>query len=248
MPAASRAIKAPSRKKRGSFFSSGRSDAIRPTRFWLLNDTYIDLVVPAEKIGVPFDNRSASSVSLLSDNEKAKIIAELSKCQPAVRAGSLEALELALEMCRRSNVPAPVWLLPYVLESINKLMRMNARARQKRMQREINQLRWAAVHHLRTSQRLTWEAAYEAACRELRPTRARGTEETIRASYKWMNRHPLIRSIRQCGLAGEIDAFAREQYENRQAASQRIISLELGGRQSRNVSQSSSGIRVRGGT
>jgi hypothetical protein len=31
--------------------------------------------------------------------------------------------------------------------------------------------------------------------------------------------------MRQYGLAGEIDAFAREQYENMQAISERLISL-----------------------
>jgi hypothetical protein len=93
------------------------------------------------------------------------------------------------------------------------------------MQREIHQIRWAAVHHLRASRRLSWDAAYEAANKELYRTRARGSEETIRASYKWMNRHPFIKSMRQYGLAGEIDAFAREQYENKQATSERLISL-----------------------
>jgi len=78
----------------------------------------------------------------------------------------------------------------------------------KKMQREIHQIRWAAVHHLRASRRLSWDAAYEAANKELYRTRARGSEETIRASYKWMNRHPFIKSMRQYGLAEEIDAFA----------------------------------------
>jgi hypothetical protein len=93
------------------------------------------------------------------------------------------------------------------------------------MQREVHQLRWAVVHHLRASRKLTWDAAYEAANEELYHTRARGSEETIRASYKWMNRHPILKSMRQHGLAGEIDSFAREQYENRQATSKRLILL-----------------------
>src|SRR6266481_9190561 len=206
--------------------SAEDSPAIRATRYWLRNDTYIDLAVPYEKIGVPFEKISAQRASLLSDDEKTKLITELSKCEPAIRAGSLDMLELALEICNRCDVPPPVWLLPHVLEAINKLLCFNSRTRQKRMQREIHQIRWATVHHLRASRGLTWDAAYETAYGELYRTRARGREETIRASYKWMNRHPFIKSIRQYGYAGEVDDFAREQYENRQATSERLISLE----------------------
>jgi hypothetical protein len=202
---------------------SERPPAIRAARYWLLNDTYVDLAVPYEKIGVPFEKISAGRTSPLSDDEKAKVIAELSKCEAAIRARNVDMLELVLDICSRCDIPAPVWLLPHVLEALN---RFNPRTRQKRMQREIHQIRWAAVHHLRASRGLTWEAAYEAARRELSRTRARGSEETIRRSYQWMNRHALIKSMRQLGPAGEIDDFAREQYENRQATSERLISLE----------------------
>jgi hypothetical protein len=201
-----------------------RAPAIKTTRYWLRNDTYVDLAVPYEKIGVPFD--SAGRASALTDDEKTKVIVELSKCERAIRAGNLHMLELALEICNRCQIAAPVWLLPHALEAINRLLSLHPRTRQNRMQREINQLRWAAVHHLRASRGLTWDAAYEAARRELYHTRARGSEETIRASYKWMNLHPFIKSMRQYGLAAELDVFAREQYENRQAISERLISLE----------------------
>jgi hypothetical protein len=201
-----------------------RSPAIQATRYWLRNDTYVDLAVPNEKIGVPFD--SAGRASALTDDEKAKVIVELSKCEPAIRAGNLHMLELALEICNRCQIAAPVWLLPHALEAINRLLSLHPRTRLNRMQREIHQIRWAAVHHLRASRGLTWDAAYEAARRELHHTRARGSEETIRASYKWMNLHPFIKSMRQYGLVAEIDVFAREQYEKRQAISERLISLE----------------------
>jgi hypothetical protein len=180
--------------------------------------------VPCEKIGVPFD--SAGHVSTLSDDERTKVTVELSRCEPAIRAGNLDMLELVLEICNRCQIAAPVWLLPQALEAVNRVLGFNPRTRQKRIQREVHQIRWAAVHHLRTSRSLTWDAAYEAASRELRHTRVRGSEETIRASYKWMNRHPFIKSMRQYGLAEEVEAFAREQYESRQAISERLISLE----------------------
>jgi hypothetical protein len=219
----------PSKIERGTTGSSGTltntdfSPAIRATRYWLQNDTYVDLAVPYEKIGVPFD--SAGPALALTDDEKTRVIVELSKCEPAIRAGNLDLLELALEICSRCQLEAPLWLLSHALEAIKRLLQLNPRTRQKRMQREIHQIRWAAVHHLRANRRLTWDAAYEAANKELYRTRARGSEETIRASYKWMNRHPFIKSMRQYGLAGEVDAFAREQYENRQAISERLISL-----------------------
>jgi hypothetical protein len=211
----------------GTLPNSERFPAIRAARYWLLDDTYVDLAVPYEKIGVPFEKIFTARNSPLSDDEKTKVIAELSKCEPAIRARNLDMLELVLHICGRCDVPPPVWLLPHVLEVLNRLLRLDPRTRQKRRQREIHQIRWAAVHHLRASRRLTWEAAYEAAHRELYRTRARGSEETIRASYIWMNRHPMIKSMRQNGLPGEVDDFAREQYENRRAASERIISLEL---------------------
>jgi hypothetical protein len=137
--------------------------------------------VPYEKIGVPFD--SAGPALALTDDEKTRVISELSKCEPAIRAGNLDLLELALEICSRCQLEAPVWLLPHALEAIKRLLQLNPRTRQKRMQREIHQIRWAAVHHLRANRKLTWDAAYEAANKELYRTRARGSEETIRASY-----------------------------------------------------------------
>jgi hypothetical protein len=196
----------------------------RTTRYWLRNDTYVDLALPYEKVGVPFEPSSPTLV--LTDDEKTKVILELSKCERAIRAGNLHVLELALEICNRCRLPAPVWLLPYAVEAINRLLHLGPRRLKYSMQREIHQIRWAAVHHLRISRRLTWEAAYHAAYKELYHTRARGSEETIRASYKWMNGHPFIKSMRREGLPGEIDAFAREQYHNRQAASERLISIE----------------------
>jgi hypothetical protein len=201
-----------------------QSAVVRTTRYWLRNDTYVDLALPYEKIGVPFE--SGGRASVLTDDEKTKIIVELSKCEPAISVGNLHALELALEICNRCRLAAPVWLLPYALDAINRLLHLGPRRLKYSMQREIHQIRWAAVHHLRVSRRLTWEAAYAAAYEELKRTRARGTEETIRASYKWMNRHPFVKSMRQDGLPGEIDAFAYEQYDNRHAASERLILLE----------------------
>jgi hypothetical protein len=200
------------------------SPAAGVTRYWLRDDTCVDLALPHEKIGVPFD--PASHASVLTDEEKNRVIVELGKCEPAIRAGNLHVLELAFEICSRGQVAPPLWLVPHALKALNTLMHF-IDPRTRNFQREIHQIRWAAVHYLRTSRGLTWEEAYPAAYKELYHTRARGSEETIRASYKWMNRHPFIRSMRQKGLPGEINDFAREQYENRQAASERLISLEV---------------------
>jgi hypothetical protein len=194
--------------------------AVRATRFWLRNDTYIDLPVPYEKIGVPFN--SDEPASALTDDEKQTVLVELSRCEPTIRAGNLELLELALEICNRCQLPAPVCLLPHALDAINRLLKLRPRTQHQMMQREIDLLRWATVHHLRVSRGLTWDAAYAAASEELNHSCARGSAETMRASYKWINRHPLIESMRQQGPAGEIDAVAREQYEKRQATSERI--------------------------
>jgi hypothetical protein len=174
---------------------------------------------------VPFDPDEQPSE--LAENEKQTVVLELSKCEPDIRAGNLELLELVLEICSRCQIPAPVWALPYAIEAINKLVKLRPRDRQRMMQREIHQIRWATVHHLRVSQALTWDAAYEAATKELQHTCARGSEDTIRASYIWMNRHPFIKSMRQHGLPREIDAFAREQYEKRHITSERLAGLAL---------------------
>jgi hypothetical protein len=206
--------------------NSNRSAPLQVERYWLPNDTYIDLAVPSAKIGVPFDKNSPSSASSLSDYEKLTVVQELSKCEPAIRTGSLELLELAIEICRRCDIAPPLWLLPYILKMINKLVRINARAGQSRRQLEIHQIRWATVYHLRVSRKITWEDAYEAAHQELRLTRARGSAETIRASCKWMSRHSLLKSMRERGLVGEVDAFAREQYTNREINLERLVSLE----------------------
>src|SRR5262249_22664138 len=73
----------------------------------------------------PFD--SAGPASALTDDEKTKVIVELSKCEPAVRAGNLDLLELALEICSRCQLEAPVWLLPHALEAIKRLLQLNSR-------------------------------------------------------------------------------------------------------------------------
>src|ERR1700687_730220 len=74
-------------------------------RYWLLNGTYVDLEVPYEKIGTPFDSNSAERAIALADYEKTKLIAELSKCEAEIRAGNLDMLELAVEICNRCSVP-----------------------------------------------------------------------------------------------------------------------------------------------
>jgi hypothetical protein len=183
------------------------------------------LAVPNEKIGVPFS--SAAPTSALTDDEKATVLAELRKCEPKISAGNLHVLEFTLEICRRCDLSTPAWVLPHALDAINTLLKLHPRTRNKMIQREIHQLRWATVHHLRHGLKLTWDAAYIEATKELYDTRAQGTEETIRASYKWMTRHPIIKSIRQHGMPGELDEFAREQYGKRQDISERLAGLEL---------------------
>jgi hypothetical protein len=200
--------------------------AMPPVRYFLTNGTTILLDLPYEKIGVPFEKIPDEQTVTLTDFEKAKIIAELTKCEAEIRAGNLEMLETTVELCNRCAVPLPGWVLQYVLEALSMLRRVNSRTRQKYHQREVHQLRWAAVHHLHVSQRLTWDDAYAAASRDLRGTCARGSEETMRMSYKWMNRHSYIKSLRaEDSLPGELDAFARQQYENRRAISERMIAL-----------------------
>jgi hypothetical protein len=199
-----------------------------PVRYYLTNGTTILLDLPYEKIGVPFEKiRDGHTVSL-TDSQKAKVTAELSKCEAEIRSGNLEMLETTVEICSRCAVPLPGWLLPHLLEALSMLRRINSRTRQKYHQRELHQLRWAAVHHLRVSQSLTWEDAYAAASRDLSRTQARGSEETMRKSYKWMNRHPYIKALRdKDSLPGELDDFAREQYENRKAISERMSALQV---------------------
>ena len=164
-------------------------------------------------------------VATLTNSEKTKIIAELSKCEADIRAGNLDMLEMVVEICRRCALPLPGWVLPYVLLAINTLSRLNTRRRQAKMQREIHQLRWAAVHHLRVTRKFTWEDAYASASQELKRTRARGSDETMRASYKWINCHLYIKALRRDGPE-EVNSFAREQYENRFAASEKLTSVE----------------------
>src|SRR6516165_5227569 len=67
--------------------NTDRSPAARATRYWLRNDTYVDLAVPYQKIGVPFDPTRPASA--LTNDEKAKLIAELSKHEPHIRKGNL---------------------------------------------------------------------------------------------------------------------------------------------------------------
>jgi hypothetical protein len=199
-----------------------------PVRYFLTNGTTILLDLPYEKIGVPFEKITYGHTVSLTDSEKAKVTAELSKCETEILAGNLDMLETTVELCNRCAVPLPGWLLPHLLEALSTLRRINSRTRQKYHQRELHQLRWAAVHHLRVSQSLTWEDAYAAASGDLSHTQARGSEETMRKSYKWMNRHPYIKSLRdKDSLPGQLDDFAREQYENRKAISERMNALQV---------------------
>ena len=110
----------------------------RAVRYWLQNGTYVDLQVPYEQIATPFENDPAHRAVVLTDYEKAKLVAELSKCEAAIRAGSLDMLELAVEICNRCSLPLPGWLLPHIIEAINRLLRLNSRTRQERRQREIH--------------------------------------------------------------------------------------------------------------
>jgi hypothetical protein len=199
-----------------------------PVRYYLTDGSTILLDLPYEKIGVPFEKIPDGHSVSLTDSEKAKVTTELSKCETEIRAGNLEMLETTLELCNRCAVPLPAWLLPHLLEALSMLRRINSRTRQKYHQREVHQLRWAAVHHLRASQSLTWEDAYVAASQDLSRTHARGSAETMRKSYKWMNRHPYIKSLRdKDSLPGELDDFAREQYENRKVISERMSALQV---------------------
>jgi hypothetical protein len=193
-------------------------------RGWLRDNTYVDLRLPFEKIGMLFEKGSLPVA--LSNDEKEYVLAELSTCEPKIRAGNLHVLEVVLEVCNRCALPAPVWLLPYLLETINKLLCSRVGMRKNWLQREIHQVRWATVHHLRSTQGLPWEEAWARARKELAQTRAEGSEETMRASYKWMIRHPFIASMRRDGQSQDIDEFARGQYKNRHAISERLIFLE----------------------
>jgi len=207
--------------------SSEDDSSFGPAHYFMLNGTSILLNLPYEKIGAPFEKLPAGQAVALNEFEKARVAAELLKCEADICAGNLDMLETTVEICNRCAVPLPRWLLPHILEALSTLRRINTRTRQKYRQREVHQLRWAAVHHLHFGQRLTWENAYAAASRDLSLTSARGTEETMRTSYKWMNRHPYIKALRdKDSLPGELDNFAREQYENRQAISERMIALE----------------------
>jgi hypothetical protein len=206
--------------------STDNNPAYGSVRYFLNSGTTIVLDLPYAKIGP--EKIADGQTVFLTEAEKAKLAAELSKCETEIRAGNLEMLQTTLELCNCCGVPLPGWLLPYLLEALCMLRRINSRTRQKYHQRELHQLRWAAVYHLRFSQSLTWEDAYTAASRDLRRTQARGSEETMRNSYKWMSRHPYVVALRRGdSLPGQLREFARNQYENRQAISERMSALQV---------------------
>ena len=207
------------------------------------DNTYVDLRLPHEKVGKLFEKSSVPTA--LTDDDKERVLAEVSTLEPKIRAGSLHVLEVVLEVCNRCALPAPVWLLPYLLETINKLLCTQTQIRKNWLQREIHQVRWATVHHLRATEGLTWKEAWTRACTELTQTRFAGSEETMRLSYKWMIRHPFIASMRRDEQSEDIDEFAREQYENRYAISKRLIFLEERDLKRRKASRNG-GVRQKG--
>jgi hypothetical protein len=125
-----------------------------PVRYFLVNGTTILLNLPYEKIGVPFEKIPDGQTIVLTDSEKAKVAVELSKCEADIRGGNLDMLEMAVEICDRCAVPLPEWLLPHILEALSMLRRIKTRSRQRYRQREVHQLRWAAVHICATAKNL----------------------------------------------------------------------------------------------
>jgi hypothetical protein len=130
---------------------------------------------------------------------------QLDNFELAYKRGELEIVSLALDLCVRRAVHPPKW----ICDGVADLAERHARDRKRRgrngnwvaqeRQRRIHQVRWATVKHLKENCReraLTWDKAYEEASRVLRGTIARGSAETMSASYKRQCRDPMVMEIK----------------------------------------------------
>ena len=139
-------------------------------------------------------------------------------------AGDLWAIRTALCTCEVFGC-VPPWLFRPIDELIvEQILGKRRRGRAGNYlaaakQHKVHLMRWATVKHLRENCRErapTWDVAYREAARELRGTIAQGSEELMRASYKFYCRHPLTRG------GPNVAAIARQYYE------ERALHLDLG--------------------
>src|SRR5947208_16842115 len=101
MPRAGGQFKGPTTEEPQNGTEIPAPEAGSRVRYWLRNNTYVDLNIPFEVIGTPFDSSSAASTSI-SDDDRTRVLTDLKKkCEPLIRAGDLHVLALVLEICNR---------------------------------------------------------------------------------------------------------------------------------------------------
>jgi hypothetical protein len=100
----------------------------------------------------------------------------------AWRDGSPTAVLDALHFCWGHKRPPPDWLLTAVQDSISK--QLSRRDRRNFHSDQIHYTRWDAVVEARERFGMTWPDAYAAVSELLKGTLAEGSEETIKSSYR----------------------------------------------------------------
>lgn len=149
----------------------------------------------------------------LSELHKREFGAELSKLEPWISRGELNPLMAAIGFLRMLEVEPPDWIYSAIEDHLYKQGMRNKRLVARHRQLEIDCVRWATVTYLRTSRRLSWERSYDKASQHLQNTRAAGTEETMRSSYKRYQRDPYIISLKTGDKPGALDHHARSTFE-----------------------------------
>ncbi len=133
------------------------------------------------------------------------------------------ALRDAIERCAWCRVPPPKWIADAVTQLCYKQIEADRRPgrlgsyRARLRQHRVHLVRWATVRHLRDNCRhraRTWHDAYAEASRELRQTIARGSAESIAASYKSFSRAGFLQVAKKNDARG-LAEYARAYSEAR---------------------------------
>jgi hypothetical protein len=141
--------------------------------------------------------------SMQHERDMKRCAGMLAACEKAWRSGLLLAVADAVEICRLSRQPPPDWLAEAVAVTVTK--RMTKFERRRRRQDMIHLVRWDAVTELRERRHellndprhdpdkpddrgMTWEKCYAAVSELLAGTEAAGADDTIKASYIYVQR------------------------------------------------------------
>ena len=160
----------------------------------------------------------------LTDEQKQEVLAELSS--KLRTRDSVYSLSVALQFLQMYNITPPSWVYDRLQSLIRNRWEEDRRTRAKEGQRIVDQIRWGAVRHLRSTRRLSWEKAYAAASDDLRGTASAGSDASMKASYQKHQRSARIKRIVADDGADALSYWAQLAYENRATGDGRWVVAE----------------------